>query len=129
MILDTATVDRDVALESDVCVVGSGAGGAVVARELAEAGRSVVLVEDGPYVRSRDFVEREEVMYPRIYREGGTTATAEYTVLVSQGRAVGGSTVPGFCLCVRPPRAILAYWARSFDLPGVAYEALYPLLR
>jgi choline dehydrogenase-like flavoprotein len=129
MILDTVTVDSDVALDADVCVVGSGAGGAVVARELAEAGRSVVVVEDGPYVTSRDFVQREEVMYPRIYREGGTTATAEYTVLVSQGRLVGGSTVPGFCLCVRPPRAILAYWARSFDLPGLVYEALSPHLR
>jgi choline dehydrogenase-like flavoprotein len=129
MILDTGTVDSDVALESDVCIVGSGAGGAVVARELAESGHSVVVVEDGPYVRSRDFVQREEVMYPRIYREGGTTATAEYTVLVTQGRLVGGSTVPGFCLCIRPPRAILAYWARTFDLPGLAYEALAPHLR
>jgi choline dehydrogenase-like flavoprotein len=129
MILDTTTVDSDVALDADVCVIGSGAGGAVVARELAEAGRSVVVLEDGPYVTSRDFVQREEVMYPRIYREGGTTATAEYTVLVSQGRLVGGSTVPGFCLCVRPPRAILAYWARTFELPGLVYEALSPHLR
>jgi choline dehydrogenase-like flavoprotein len=129
MILDTSTVDSNVALESDVCVIGSGAGGAVVARELAEAGRSVVVVEDGPYVRSRDFVQREEIMYPRIYRESGTTASAEYAVMVSQGRLVGGSTVPSFCLCVRPPRAILAYWARSFDLPGLSYEAVYPHLR
>jgi choline dehydrogenase-like flavoprotein len=68
-------------------------------------------------------------MYPRLYREGGTSATAEYTVLVSQGRLVGGSTVPGFCLCVRPPRAILAYWERNFDLPGVGFEAIYPHLR
>ncbi len=129
MILDTSTVDSNVTLESDVCVIGSGAGGAVVARELAEAGRSVVVLEDGPYVRSRDFVQREEIMYPRIYREGSTTASAEYAVLMSQGRLVGGSTVPGFCLCVRPPRAILAYWARSFELPGVGYEAIYPHLR
>jgi choline dehydrogenase-like flavoprotein len=129
MILDTATVDADVSLTSDVCVIGSGAGGAVVARELAEAGRSVVVVEDGPYVRSAEFVQREDVMYPRIYRESGTTASAEYTVLVSQARLVGGSTVPSFCLSVRPPRAILAYWARSFGLHGVGYEAIYPHMR
>ncbi len=129
MILDTATVDSDVTLTSDVCVIGSGAGGAVVARELAEAGRSVVVIEDGPYVRSAEFVQREDVMYPRIYREGGTTASAEYTVLVSQGRLVGGSTVPSFCLSIRPPHAILAYWARNFALPGVGYEAIYPHLR
>jgi choline dehydrogenase-like flavoprotein len=129
VILDSTTVDGSVALEADVCVIGSGAGGAVAARELAEAGRSVVVVEDGSYVRSAEFTEREEVMYPRLYREGGTSANAEYTVLVSQGRAVGGSTVPGFCLCVRPPRAILAYWQRAFDLDGLSYEALHPHVR
>jgi choline dehydrogenase-like flavoprotein len=129
MILDTATIDADVALEADVCVVGSGAGGAVAACELAEAGRSVVLVEDGPYLRSADFVQREEVMYPRLYREGGTKATADYTALVSQGRCVGGSTVPGFCLCVRPPSALLGYWGRQLGMPGLEHEALHPYFR
>ena len=129
MILDSATVDTDLTLEADVCVVGSGAGGAVVACELAEAGRSVVLVEDGSYLRSDTFVQREEVMYPRIYREGGTKATADYTALVSQGRAVGGSTVAGFCLCVRPPRGLLHYWARRLSIPGVEYEGLHPFFR
>lgn len=129
MILDSATVDANVTLDADVCVVGSGAGGAVVACELAEAGHSVVLVEDGSYLRSDDFVQREEIMYPRLYREGGTKATADYTVLVSQGRAVGGSTVAGFCLCVRPPRPLLGYWASQLKIPGVEYEALHPFLR
>ena len=129
MILDTATVDANVTLDADVCVVGSGAGGAVVACELAEAGRSVVLVEDGSYLRSDQFVQREEVMYPRIYREGGTKATADYTVLVSQGRAVGGSTVAGFCLCIRPPRPLLGYWTRAHDLPGLELERLHPFMR
>ncbi len=129
MILDTSTVDADVQLQADVCVVGSGAGGAVAAAELAEAGYSVVLVEDGPYLRSSDFVQREEVMYPRLYREGGTKATADYTVLVSQGRAVGGSTVASFCLCVRPPRPLLAYWAHQLGLPGLEHEAMHPYFR
>ncbi len=129
MILDSATVDADVTLDADVCVVGSGAGGAVVACELAEAGHSVVLVEDGPYLRSGDFMQREEIMYPRLYREGGTKATADYTVLVSQGRAVGGSTAPSFCLCIRPPRPLLAYWASQLGLPGLEHEAMHPFFR
>lgn len=129
MILDTGTVDADVELRADVCVIGSGAGGAVAAAELAEAGYSVVLVEDGPYLHGEDFVQREEVMYPRLYREGGTRATADYTVLVSQGRAVGGSTVVSFCLCVRPPRPLLGYWSRHLGLAGLEHEAMHPFFR
>jgi choline dehydrogenase-like flavoprotein len=129
MILDTATVDDAVTLDADVCVIGSGAGGAAAARELAEAGRSVVVVEDGAYRRSDTFNQREETMYPRLYREGGTAATADYTVLVSQGRVVGGSTVVGSCLCVRPPRPVLAYWHRHLGLEGFDYESIYPHFR
>ena len=129
MILDSATVDANVTLDADVCVIGSGAGGAVVACELAESGRSVVMIEDGSYLRSDDFVQREEVMYPRLYREGGTKATADYTALVSQGRAVGGSTVASFCLCVRPPGPLLTYWARQLQLPGLEHEAMHPFFR
>lgn len=129
MILDTGTVDVDVKLEADVCVVGSGAGGAVAAAELAEAGHSVVVVEDGAYLRSTDYVQREEVMYPRLYRESGTKATADYTALVSQGRAVGGSTAASYCLCVRPPRPLLSYWARQLALPGLEHEAMHPFFR
>ena len=88
-----------------------------------------MLVEDGPYLHGEDFVQREEVMYPRLYREGGTRATADYTVLVSQGRAVGGSTVVSFCLCVRPPRPLLGYWSRHLGLAGLEHEAMHPFFR
>ena len=48
MLVDARSLSDGTVVEADVCVVGSGAGGAVAACELAEAGRSVVLVEDGP---------------------------------------------------------------------------------
>jgi pyruvate/2-oxoglutarate dehydrogenase complex dihydrolipoamide dehydrogenase (E3) component len=42
-------VDSDVVENADVCVIGSGAAGAVLATTLAEAGRSVVILESGGY--------------------------------------------------------------------------------
>lgn len=126
MILDPTTVDRDVRLSADVCVVGSGAGGAVAAHELAAGGRSVVLLEEGRYWTGRDFSQLEEEMYPRLYRERGTKPTADYSVLVSQGRALGGSTVASFCLCFRTPRHLLAHWREAFGLGDLSYEALFP---
>lgn len=125
MIVDTSTIRADVALSADVCVVGSGAGGSVVAAELAAGGRSVVLLEEGHYWTSRDFTQREEEMYPRLYRERGTKPTADYTVLVSQGRALGGSTLASFCLCFRVPHQILAHWADRFGLGELSHEELF----
>jgi choline dehydrogenase-like flavoprotein len=125
MIVDTSAIRGDVTLSAQVCVVGSGAGGSVVAAELAAAGKSVVLLEEGRYWTSEKFTQREEEMYPRLYRERGTKPTADYTVLVSQGRAVGGSTLASFCLCFRTPHQILAHWAERFGLDGLSHEALF----
>jgi choline dehydrogenase-like flavoprotein len=136
VILDTATIDRDVALTADVCVVGSGAGGSVVAKELAEKGRSVVVVEQGGYHTSRDFTQREEEMYPRLYQDEGVRAATDSTVLISQGRTVGGSTVTSFCICARPPRQILDHWASALGIAGAGsddmaehYERVERMLR
>jgi choline dehydrogenase-like flavoprotein len=126
MILDTSTVHADVTLAADVCVVGSGAGGSVMAAELTRGGKSVVLLEEGHYWTSDDFTQREEEMYPRLYRERGTKPTADYTVLVSQGRALGGSTLVSFCLCFRTPHQILTHWAERFGLAELSHESMFP---
>ena len=49
-------------LKADVCVIGSGAGGAVVAAGLAERGAKVVLIEEGDYLRGNQFNQREDQM-------------------------------------------------------------------
>ena len=125
MILDSSSIGGDVTLEADVCIVGSGAGGSVVAAELAAAGKSVVVLEEGHYWTSADLTQREEEMYPRLYRERGTKPTADCAVLVSQGRAVGGSTLTSFCLCFRTPHQILAHWAERFGLAELSHESLF----
>jgi len=126
MILDSASIDRDVSLRADVCIVGSGAGGAVVAKELAEHGRSVVVVEEGSYVTNRDFTQREEQMLRQLYADQGLRTTVDSTVVISQGSVLGGSTVPSFCLCVRPPRHLLGHWAAAFGLHEMHFEDLVP---
>ncbi|MEA2624310.1 MAG: hypothetical protein QOD06_355 [Candidatus Binatota bacterium] len=126
MILDTSTVDEDVSLRSDACVIGSGAGGSVVARELAAGGMDVVLIEEGGYWTSRDFTQLEEEMYPRLYRERGTRPTSDFSVLVSQGRALGGSTLVSFCLCFRPPSPVLSSWAERTGIEALAPAGFLP---
>jgi len=43
----------------DICVIGSGAGGAPIAYELAEAGKSVAVLEKGPWLKTEDFTKDE----------------------------------------------------------------------
>ena len=56
-------------LEADVVVVGSGAGGGVVAAELAAAGRSVVVLEAGPFVDEASMPTNELDAFVQLYLE------------------------------------------------------------
>lgn len=121
-------IGRDLAgglsLEADVCVIGSGAGGAVTAAELARAGRRVVVLEEGGYYVGGDFTQREDEMYPMLYRDGGGQATLDLTISVLQGSCVGGSTVVNMADCERIPEGVLAHWARVFRVEGLDARSL-----
>jgi choline dehydrogenase-like flavoprotein len=98
------------ALEADVCVIGSGAGGAVVAARLAKAGKRVVIVEEGPYFK-RDRITRDEgPMQVAAYREGGLQLTLDFGMYVLQGRCVGGSTFLNNGICFDIPDAAFRKW-------------------
>src|SRR6267143_601951 len=88
-----AASDRDVVVRPDVCIVGSGPGGAMVASRLARAGASVVVLEEGGYHTKDEFDMQEATAFPRLYQDRGNRATADLSVQVLQGRAVGGGTV------------------------------------
>src|SRR4051794_37842135 len=103
-------VRADLQLEADLCVVGTGAGGAMVAREAARAGLRVVALEEGPLSTPRDFDQREDHMLPLLFQESGARATDDGAVTVLQGRGVGGSTVHNTNLCKRAPAEVLDGW-------------------
>jgi len=124
--LDLRQRSEPLALEADVCVIGSGAGGAVAAAELAAGGRRVVVLEQGPHLTSRDFNQREEDMLPLLFEEGGMRQTADGSVVVLQGRGVGGSTVHNLCYAFRTPDPILRVWREEHGLPGLTPEAMAP---
>ena len=111
---------------ADVCVIGSGARGAVAAAELAAAGLSVVVLEQGHYWTAADFTQREEEMLPRLFEEAGMRQTVDGAVTILQGRNVGGSTVHNLCYCFRTPEAILRMWREEHGLSGLTPESLQP---
>lgn len=119
-------VDRDLDLTPDVCVIGSGAGGAVLAAELAQAGKSVVLLEEGGHHTKRDFDMQEGTMIPMLYQERGSRATADQSMVILQGRTVGGSTVVNYTTCFRTPDATLAHWKSRWGVEGYEPGTLAP---
>lgn len=112
MIQTISDIKKNVVESCDVCVVGSGAGGSVMAKELVEAGFDVVLLEEGGYYRTEDFNVTDTITsLERLYRDGGTTAMlGKPNVLYVEGRCVGGSTTINGGMCWRTPEKILKRW-------------------
>jgi choline dehydrogenase-like flavoprotein len=120
---------HDTVIDCDVVVVGSGAGGAPIAAELAEAGFDVVVLEEGAYYQTRDFTADTSQMVRQLYRDGGATiAIGNPPIMFQEGRAVGGSTVINGGMSWRTPDDILARWREETgiaDLDGNQLEPYY----
>ncbi|HMV65940.1 MAG TPA: GMC family oxidoreductase [Myxococcota bacterium] len=121
-----ADLTADVERRCDVCIVGSGAGGAVLAAELASQGLDVVMLEEGSRVTRRDFTLQEGDAVPAMYQERGTRASADLAITVLQGRSVGGSTTINWTTCFRTPARILDHWRRAHGLEGLDEAELAP---
>jgi choline dehydrogenase-like flavoprotein len=104
-------------LRADVCVVGAGAGGAIVAAELAEGGANVVVLEQGAEHDPDSFTARPPQMLARLYRDGGQTATiGNPPILLPLGSGVGGTTLVNSGTCIRTPSHVLERWRRELGL-------------
>jgi choline dehydrogenase-like flavoprotein len=122
VIRGAADVPGGFVARTDVCVIGSGAGGGVAAAVTAERGREVVVLEEGPAVGRHQMTQREEEMYPLLYRDGGNQLTEDGGVSVLQGRVVGGSTVVNMADVVGVPPPVLAHWRAAFGVDRYAPE-------
>ena len=104
-------------LQADACVIGAGAGGAVLAAELAEGGMRVVLLEQGPEHDPDSFTARPPEMLAALYRDGGQTLTlGTPPIALPIGHGLGGTTVVNSGTCFRTPEHVLEHWRRSYGL-------------
>jgi choline dehydrogenase-like flavoprotein len=120
-----AQLDGDLAVEADVVVVGTGAGGAVVGRELVEAGLAVVFVEEGQYFDRTQFTGRSFAMQQKLYRRGGSTfSVGNVGIPIPLGQTVGGTTTVNSGTCYRTPDRILDEWATELGLTELAPDRM-----
>lgn len=104
-------------LDCDVVVVGSGAGGSVVAAELAAQGKDVVVLERGGYRNEADFTHEEGEALETMYDAGGLLATRDLGLVVLQGATLGGGTVINYTTSFPTPPAVRHEWAKNHGLP------------
>ncbi len=96
----------------DLCVIGSGAGGAVLAHESARKGLRTLVVERGPYLRSADMTASEAEMIPRLYKDGGMQMNTAVDFFILQGSCVGGSTTVSNMVLIRAADEVFERWNR-----------------
>jgi choline dehydrogenase-like flavoprotein len=118
-------------LDADVVVVGSGAGGAVAAAVLAEAGHRVIVLEEGQHVTPQEYgVMTPSQQIRRMWRESGLTfaiGVGDSPVInVMMGKCVGGSSALTGGVLFRTPGAVLKAWQTTRGLPQFTEEELAP---
>ncbi|UOG74615.1 GMC family oxidoreductase N-terminal domain-containing protein [Hymenobacter tibetensis] len=115
--IQTLQPTQAVTYECDVLVIGSGAGGGVVAGELAAAGHDVLVLEKGPYCHGCDFTQREVDMLGKLYDGKGTLSTQDGSISVLAGSCLGGGTTVNWAGAFRTPDYVLQEWAREHRVP------------
>lgn len=97
-----------------VVVIGSGAGGGVMASELAKAGVRVLVLEKGGYYRSDDFKRwRQGEAQGKLFDRAGLLQSKSGSVAILAGSCVGGGTTLNWMASFRTPDHVLADWAAT----------------
>lgn len=116
---------QDTTLETDVVIVGSGAGGGVLAAELSAAGLDVIVLEKGEYYAEPDFDGYEVRSQARMFEKGGFMVSEDLGMLILAGSTLGGGTTINWAAALRTPDHVLAEWARDYgvDFTDGAFES------
>ena len=107
----------------DVVIIGSGAGGGVVAKELAPlaaAGKRIAVLEWGAKLKPEEFTGREVEMVPKLFFDSGGTFTKDRAMTLAYGRAYGGSTVIYTGTSLTMPEEVAEQW----NVPGLEFVDL-----
>ncbi|MCU0248286.1 MAG: FAD-dependent oxidoreductase, partial [Bryobacter sp.] len=117
----------DSSFRCEVVVVGSGPGGAITACLLAEAGRRVLLAEEGPFLPLDSCPAFSRLEMEQKYRNGGlTVALGANKIAYVEGRCAGGGSEINSGLYHRTPADVLARWRREFLVQALTERDMLP---
>ncbi len=116
--IDGARADKDVTIDADVCIIGSGAGGAAAAYAAAKSGMKTVILEEGRYLTGEDFTQKPVEALSNLYRDHGfITSLGTPPIIIPLGRSVGGTTTINSGTCYRMPPSVVKDWHDRYGIP------------
>lgn len=125
--MDDFILDDINELNCEVLIIGSGAGGATVGNELAQAGFDVLMLEEGPSVPFEKVPNTLSQSFSKMWRSGGLSmAIGASPVAYAEGCCVGGSTEINSSIFQRPPEELITQWASKYLIDDFSAEKLAP---
>ena len=127
---DAVSIAQAGAVQTEIVVIGTGAGGAVAGAAFAAAGKRVLFLEAGGAFSQEHFQAKKLSWSTRnLYAaRGPQTTTGDAIMVIPQGRVVGGSTVLNSGICFRPPDVRLREWADIAGAPHLLPDAMRPFV-
>jgi choline dehydrogenase-like flavoprotein len=117
----------DLHLTCDVVVVGSGPGGAVAAKTLAEAGKDVIVLEEGPPFAPTDFTPDAGQAMQRLMRESGMRTTRGNIFMPTlQAIGLGGGSLVNSAISIRAPEWVFEKWQGRSGTSEITAASLAP---
>lgn len=114
-------------LQCEALVIGTGAGGASVAATLVDAGMDVLMLDEGPYIRSEDAPVGLAQSMQTMWRGGGLLTTMGTSqVSFAEGRCIGGGTEINSAIFQRAPDDVVEAWARQNRIKEFSTTSLRP---
>ncbi|KAI5927651.1 long chain fatty alcohol oxidase [Camillea tinctor] len=104
-------------VDTDVVIVGSGCGGGVAAKVLAEAGLRVVVLDKAYYFPPEMLPMPSLTAQAHLFENGGAVASDDGSTHVTAGSAWGGGGTINWGVCLDPPDYVLQEWAQKDGLP------------
>ncbi len=115
-------IEDDSTLYTDVLVIGSGAGGGVVAGELTAAGLDVIVIEKGGYHAEADFHGRELASNQHLYERRGVLTSTDLGVTLLAGSTLGGGTIINWNTSLRTPEHVLKEWQHNYGFTAATSD-------
>src|SRR3989441_10315574 len=111
---------NETGLDAETCVVGTGAGGSVIAAKLAESGHRVIVLEAGPSRPAGAVTQREAGAYDTMFQGHGVLTTRDLAFSVLAGQTAGGSSTINWMTWLQPPRWAPDEWGAEWGRAGGA---------